>query len=315
MSAAPQSQLAAVRRFNRFYTREVGLLRKTFLDTPWSLGEMRVLFEIVHGDKPTAGDIARLLNLDAGYLSRLLAKFESQGLISRVKSKEDGRQSHLKLTAKGRAAFDPADQRQVDMINGMLGRLKKPERAKLVEAMGSIVDLLGEPDDAATRPSYTLRDPKPGDFGWIVTRNAEIYWEEYGWGGPFEGVCAKIVADFVNNFDPKLERCWIAQIEGERVGCVMLVKDDPKAKKANISRIRLLLLDKKARGLGLGTRLVDECIKFSRAKGYKRVTLWTHSDLTAARAIYAKAGFVKTGEESHDSWGKKVTSEFWDLEL
>jgi GNAT superfamily N-acetyltransferase len=198
----------------------------------------------------------------------------------------------------------------------MLGRLKTPEQMRLVEAMGTIETLL-DGNNAAAPPErkYTLRDPEPGDYGWIVARNAEIYAEEYGWRGPFEGVCAQIVADYVRNFDSKLERCWIAEMDGERVGCVMLVKDDPKAKKADVARIRLLLLDKKARGLGLGSRLVDECIRFSRAKGYRRVTLWTHKELTAARAIYAKAGFVKSGEESHDDWGGKATSEFWDLDL
>ncbi|MDP3740622.1 MAG: helix-turn-helix domain-containing GNAT family N-acetyltransferase [Hyphomonadaceae bacterium] len=315
MTAAPAARIAAVRRFNRFYTREVGLLRKTFLDTPWSLGEMRVLYEIGHGDAPIATDIGKALDLDAAYLSRLLRTFEKDGLITRTRSKSDARQSHLRLTAKGKAAFGAADKRQAGNTSEMLGRLKPEDQVRLVEAMGAIATLLGEPDAETPNRSYVLRDPKPGDYGWIVTRNAEIYSEEYGWAGPFEGVCAQIVADFVNNFDPKLERCWIADMDGERVGCVMLVKDDPKAKKADVARIRLLLLDPKARGMGLGARLVDECIRFSKAKGYKRLTLWTHKELTAARAVYAKAGFTKTSEETHDDWGKQATSEFWDLKL
>jgi DNA-binding MarR family transcriptional regulator/GNAT superfamily N-acetyltransferase len=310
-------QIAAVRRFNRFYTREIGVLRKTFLDTPWSLGEMRVLFEIAHGEAPTASDIAKALDLDAAYLSRLLSKFENQGLISRVRSKDDARQSHLRLTAKGKAAFEPADRRQAGIVRDMLGRLKTAEQARLIEAMGAIEAALGGKSqaDAAARPAYALRDPRPGDFGWIVECHAQLYGEEYGWGRSFEGLCAQIVADFINKFDPKLERCWIAEIDGERVGCVMLVKDDPKAKKADVARIRLLLLDPKARGMGIGARLVDECVRFSKARGYRRVTLWTHQELTAARAIYAKAGFVKTGEETHDHWGKPATSEYWDMEL
>ena len=314
MPAPSASRVAAVRKFNRFYTREVGLLRKNFLDTPWSLGEMRVLYEIAHGDAVTASDIGKTLDLDAAYLSRLLRGFEKDGLITRARSKSDARQSHLKLTAKGKVAFGAADKRQASNTGEMLGRLKPADQSRLVEAMGTITALLGEEGKPPER-SYTLRDPVAGDYGWMVARNAEIYAEEYGWRGPFEGVCAQIVADYVRNFDPKLERCWIAEMNGERVGCVMLVKDDPAAKKADVARIRLLLLDAKARGMGLGARLVDECIKFSRAKGYRRVTLWTHKELTAARAIYAKFGFTKTGEESHDDWGGKATSEFWDLTL
>src|SRR5689334_3217860 len=193
MATAPASRIAAVRRFNRFYTREIGVLRKNFLDTPWTLGEMRLLYEIAYGEAPTASDIAQKLDLDAGYLSRMLNKFESQGLISRMRSKSDARQSHLRLTAKGRAAFGPADQRQVAKVSSMLGRLKQPEQARLIEAMGAIETLLGEPSAQAAKPSYTLRQPRSGDFGWIVSRHAELYGEEYGWGGTFEGVCAQIV--------------------------------------------------------------------------------------------------------------------------
>jgi GNAT superfamily N-acetyltransferase len=179
--------------------------------------------------------------------------------------------------------------------------------------MATIEALLGEPADAVQ--GYTLHNPEPGDLGWMVQRHAEIYGEEYGWCGPFEGMCARIVSDFVENFDAKLEKCWIADVGGERAGCVMLVKDDPKARKADVARIRLLLLEPSARGMGLGRRLAEECVSFARAKGYRRVTLWTHKELTAARAIYAKLGFTKTGEEGHDDWGGKATSEFWDLDL
>lgn len=312
MAAVSEPRIDAVRKFNRFYTREAGLLKRTFLDTPWSLGEMRVLWEIAYGGQPTASDIARNLGLDAAYLSRMLSGFDADGLISRTKSKTDARQSHLKLTAKGKAAFGAADKRQVAVVRDMLGRLKKDDQQHLVGAMDTVRRLLGDGED---KQSYILRDPKPGDFGWIVQRNAEIYAEEYGWVGPFEGVCAKIVSDYLENYDPALEKTWVAEVNGERAGCIMLVKDDPKAKKPDVSRIRLLILDPKARGLGIGRRLVEECIKFSRQKGYKRITLWTHQELTAARAIYAKVGFVKTGEESHDDWGGKATSEFWDMEL
>ena len=313
MPAPSQSQIASVRRFNRFYTREVGVLRKNFLDTPWSLAEMRVLFEIANGKDITAAAIGKALDLDAAYLSRLLQTFEKAGLITRTRSKWDARVSYLRLSAKGRRQFTAANERQLASTTAMLERLKTTDRASLVSAMKAIETLLtGEPE---TKPEIVLRDPGPGDLGWMVQRNGELYFEEYGWQGPFEGMCAQIVSDFVANFDPKLEKCWIADMGGERVGCIMLVKDNPKAKKADVARIRLLLLDPKARGMGLGRRLVEECITFSRVKGYRRVTLWTHKELTAARAIYAKLGFVKTGEESHDDWVGRATSEFWDLEL
>ena len=313
MPPPSKSQIASVRRFNRFYTREVGVLRKNFLDTPWSLAEMRVLFEIANGKDVTAGDIAKALDLDAAYLSRMLRTFETGGLVTRTQSETDGRVNHLGLTAKGRRQFAAANERQLTSTTAMLGRLKTPDRARLVSAMNTIEALLaGEPE---ADPEIVLRDPEPGDLGWMVQRHAELYFEEYGWQGPFEGMCARIVSGFAANFDPKLEKCWIADMGGEPVGCVMLVKDNPRAKKADVSRIRLLLLDPKARGRGLGKRLVEECVTFSRAKGYRRVTLWTHKELTAARAIYASLGFVKTGEESHDDWVGKATSEFWNLEL
>jgi DNA-binding MarR family transcriptional regulator/RimJ/RimL family protein N-acetyltransferase len=312
MSRPTKSQIASVRRFNRFYTREVGALRKNFLDTPWSLGEMRVLFEIANGAEVTASDIAKALDFDAAYLSRMLARFEKDGLVTRTRSDADGRVSYLGLSTKGRTRFAAANARQLEQTTTMLARLGGAERNRLVGAMQAIEALVaGE----VAGDSCTLRDPAPGDLGWMVKRHGELYFEEYGWSGPFEGMCARIVSDFVANFDAKLEKCWIAVMCGEPVGCVMLVKDDPKARKADVARIRLLLLDPKARGMGLGRRLAEECVAFARAKGYRRVTLWTHAELTAARAIYAKLGFRKTGQESHDDWGGKATSEFWDLDL
>ncbi len=312
MSRPTKSQIASVRRFNRFYTREVGALRKNFLDTPWSLGEMRVLFEIANGAEVTASDIAKALDFDAAYLSRMLARFEKDGLVTRTRSDADGRVSYLGLSTKGSTRFAAANARQLEQTTTMLARLGGAERNRLVGAMQAIEALVaGE----VAGDSCTLRDPAPGDLGWMVKRHGELYFEEYGWSGPFEGMCARIVSDFVANFDAKLEKCWIAVMCGEPVGCVMLVKDDPKARKADVARIRLLLLDPKARGMGLGRRLAEECVAFARAKGYRRVTLWTHAELTAARAIYAKLGFRKTGQESHDDWGGKATSEFWDLDL
>ncbi len=313
MAAPSQSQIASVRRFNRFYTREVGVLRKNFLDTPWSLAEMRVLFEIANGDNVTASDVGKALDLDAAYLSRMLQKFEKDGLVTRTRSETDARVSFLSLSAKGRKQFTAANERQVAQTTGMLTRLSAGQRQRLVGAMREIEALLG--DTGGKDRKYVLRDPGPGDIGWMVERHGVLYGEEYGWRGPFEGMCAGIVSDFVKNFDPKLEKCWIAEVDGVRAGCVMLVKDDPSARKADVARVRLLLLEPFARGMGLGQKLVEACVSFARAKGYRRVTLWTHKELTAARAIYAKLGFVKTGEESHDDWGGKATSEFWDLAL
>jgi DNA-binding MarR family transcriptional regulator/GNAT superfamily N-acetyltransferase len=312
MTSASRQRIAAVRRFNRFYTRQIGVLRKTYLDSSYSLGEMRVLYEIAHGDQPTASDITRALDLDAGYLSRVLRHFEKRGLITRKTSEKDARQSHLALTARGRQTFIPLEQRSQDDVDAMLGKLSPVEQARLVAAMESIETLLVDepPARPGEKPRYILRAPRNGDFGWIVARHAQLYAQEYGWTDPFEGLCAQIVADFVNKYDPKCERCWIAELDGENVGTVMLVKDSP-----GVARIRLLLVDPKARGLGLGAHLTSECIRFARACGYKHITLWTHSVLTAARHIYEKAGFKLTGTEQHKSWGRAVTSEFWDLDL
>jgi DNA-binding MarR family transcriptional regulator/N-acetylglutamate synthase-like GNAT family acetyltransferase len=308
-----QHAVAAVRRFNRFYTRQIGVLRKTYLDSPYSLGEMRVLYEIAHADRPTASDVGRALDLDAGYLSRLLRNFEKRGLIGRKTSANDARQSHLALTPRGRKLFAPMEERSQQQAGAMLDTLDTAQQDQIVAAMHAIETLLASPPE--TKPGstarYILREPRIGDFGWIVSRHAELYAKEYGWTEPFEGLCAQIVADFANNFDPKLERCWVAEINGVNVGCVMLVKDD----RPGVARLRLLLVDPKGRGLGLGARLVDECVSFARAAGYKKITLWTHSILTAARHVYEKAGFTLSSSEPRHSWGNDVIAEFWDLDL
>jgi len=310
---ASLTSIAAVRQFNRFYTRQIGVLRKTYLDSPYSLGEMRVLYELAGADELTASDIARVLDLDAGYLSRLLRNFEKRGLISRKTSKKDGRQSHLALTARGRKLFAPMEERSQRAAGAMLDRLKPSQQAQIVAAMTSIETLLanGQAVKSDAKPRCTLREPRAGDFGWVVSRHAELYLREHGWGEPFEGLCAQIVADFVNNFDAKCERCWIAELDGENVGCVMLVKDD----QPGVARLRLLLVDPKGRGLGLGAQLVDECVRFARSVGYTKITLWTHSVLSAARHVYEKAGFTLTSSEPRHSWGKDVVAEFWDLDL
>ncbi len=307
MNAASQ-RIAAVRRFNRFYTRHIGVLRRNYLDSPYSLGEMRVLYELAHGGARTASDIGRALDLDAGYLSRVLRNFEKRGFISRTTSPDDARQSHLSLTARGEKAFAPFEKRSQDQAGGMLKTLSADDQASLVAAMTTIESMLG--GGTAPAREYSLRPHRTGDLGWMVTRHAELYKQEYGWGAPFEGLCAQIVADFDNNFDAKMERCWIAEMNGENVGCVMLVKDKP-----GVARLRLLLVDPKVRGLGLGQRLVDECVKFARKAGYKKITLWTHSILYAARHCYEKAGFTLTSSEKKRSWGKDVVAEYWDLDL
>jgi DNA-binding MarR family transcriptional regulator/GNAT superfamily N-acetyltransferase len=303
------AQIAAVRRFNRYYTRQIGVLRKTFLDSPYSLGEARVLYEIASQDSPTASEIARRLDLDAGYLSRVLRNFERRGLIHRRASPKDGRQSHLALTPSGKKSFMPLDVRSQRATAAMLEKLKPTGQARLVAAMATIETLL-ENQEPTPQRSYILREPRPGDFGWIVKRNAELYAQDYGWVAPFEGVCAQIVADFVNKFDESRERCWIAESDGENVGAVMLAND-----RDGVARVRLLLVEPKARGLGIGAQLVDELIRFARAAGYRKITLWTHSVLTAARHIYQKAGFKLMRSEEHQSWGQPVVSEHWDLEL
>jgi DNA-binding MarR family transcriptional regulator/GNAT superfamily N-acetyltransferase len=309
MLHASQQRVAAVRRFNRFYTRQIGVLRKTYLDSAYSLGEMRVLYEIAHQGARTATDIARALELDAGYLSRVLRNFEKIGFITRKAGVDDARQSQLALTARGAKSFAPFERRSQQQATAMIGKLDANDQARLVTAMETIESLLaGETNE---KPAYVLRAPKTGDFGWIVSRHAELYAQEYDWGDPFEGLCAQIVADFVNKYDAKFERCWIAEMNSENVGCVMLVNDDV----AGVARIRLLLVDPKARGLGLGTKLTDECVRFAREVGYTKITLWTHSILTAARHTYEKAGFVLMRSEPHQSWGKPVVSEHWDMTL
>jgi DNA-binding MarR family transcriptional regulator/GNAT superfamily N-acetyltransferase len=305
-------RIAKVRRFNRFYTRQLGVLRKTYLDSPYSLGEARILYEIASGDAPTASDIGRALDLDAGYLSRTLRNFEKRGLIERKASSSDARQSHLALSALGRKSFAPLERRSQRDTAAMLARLTPADEARLIAAMTTIEQLLdgAAQHNPASERRYLLRGPKPGDFGWIVRRHAELYKQEYGWIAPFEGVCAQIVADFVNKFDNKRERCWIAEMDGDNVGSIMLAKETD-----SVARVRLLLVDPKARGLGLGHHLTDECIRFARRAGYKKMTLWTHSVLTAARHIYQKAGFKLMRSERHRSWGRPVVSEHWDLEL
>jgi DNA-binding MarR family transcriptional regulator/GNAT superfamily N-acetyltransferase len=298
----------SVRRFNRFYTKQIGLLRKGYLDSPFSLGEGRVLYELVHRKHPIAAELTKALDLDAGYLSRLLAKFEKRGLIARKASGTDARQSHLSLTARGRQIFDPLDVKSQEHAAAMLSKLSSRDQKLLVDAMHTIEKLLGaEPEPAQP---YILRPHRPGDMGWVVQRHGAFYAAEYNWDQSFEALTAKIVAKFIQNFDPKRERCWIAEQNGTNLGSIFLVK-----KTARIAKLRLLLVEPSAQGLGIGKRLVDECIAFAREVGYRKMTLWTQSNLLAARHIYQKAGFQLVKKWPVRQFGHDMISETWDLKL
>src|SRR5215472_10934612 len=298
------ARIDAVRRFNRYYTRQIGALRKRFLDSPYSLGEARVLHEIATKNAPTASDIAKGLDLDAGYLSRVLRNFEKRGLVRRRTSAQDGRQSHLALTPRGKKSYRPLDARSQRDTAAMLTKLEAGDQTRLIAAMAAIETLLeGQNQAPPPQGQYILRPPRPGDFGWIVKRNAELYARDYGWREPFEGVCAQIVADFANKYDASHDCGWIAEIDGENAGAVMLANDGD-----GVARLRLLFVEPHARGLGIGARLVDEAIGFARSAGYRKITLWTHSVLTAARRIYQSAGFKLMRSEEHQSWGQPVVS-------
>ena len=298
-----------MRRFSRFYTRQVGLLRDGYLETPFSLTEARVLYEVANREHAVAAELTKELGLDAGYLSRILAGFRRRGVIERRASAEDARRSELRLTKRGRSVFASLDARSRDDIGAQLARLPVADQERLVGAMGTVERLLGEPQ-AGTDGGYVLRGPRPGDYGWVVQRHGAVYAEEYGWNEEFEGLVAGIVGKFVEHLDPKRERCWIAERDGENVGSVFAVRQS-----ATVAKLRLLLVEPKARGLGIGKRLVDECVTFSRAAGYKKLRLWTNSVLRAARHVYEGAGFELIDEESHHSFGKDLVGETWELKL
>jgi DNA-binding MarR family transcriptional regulator/N-acetylglutamate synthase-like GNAT family acetyltransferase len=303
--AAPVS---AIRRFNRFYTKHIGVLREGHLDSPFSLTEVRVLYELAHQDGPTAAELTRELGLDSGYLSRILRGFERRELVEKTRSEVDARQAHLRLTEAGRAAFAGLDSRADEEIVGLVERVAHDDRHRLTDAMRTIERVLAPRVEA--RPSYLIRTHKPGDIGWVVFRHGVLYAREYGWDERFEALVAQIVAEFVHNFDARRERCWIAEVEGERVGSVFLVK-----KSDTVAKLRLLLVEPTARGLGIGHRLVDECIRFARLAQYRRITLWTNSVLHAARRIYEQAGFRLVSEEPHAMFGVDLTGQTWELDL
>ena len=307
--AVPQfaDRIGAVRRFNRFYTRQIGLLRDGMVDTRFSLTEARVLYELGQAPQTTATAIAATLGLDHGYLSRILGGFAEAGLITRKPSPEDGRQMLLALSAKGRATFRKLDRGSYRLVGAMLEKMEEPRQQQMIEAMQTIERCLAP--DAAT-PTIVLRPHRAGDMGWVLSSHVACYGKEYGWSGTFEVLAAEIVTQFLREFDPARERCWIAEMNGVRVGSVFMVKGGDE-----VAKLRLLLVEPQARGLGLGRRLVDECIRFAREARYRRITLWTQSILTSARTIYERAGFRLVCEEPHCSFGHDLIGETWELDL
>lgn len=300
--------VAAVREFNRFYTKLIGVLEDGLVRTPYTLTEARVLFELAQHDELEVGELRRELGLDPGYLSRLLGKLDAAGLTERTRSAADARRQVIRLTGRGRGAFDVLDRHTIDQIDGLLKPLSTADRARLREAMRTINELLG--DERKDLRSYVIRDLRPGDLGWVISRNGALYAEEYGWDHTYEELVARIVAEFVQDRDRQRERAWIAELDGAPVGCVFCVREDEST-----ARLRLLLVEPRARGLGIGARLVDEVLDFARRAGYKRIVLWTNDVLSSARRIYQRAGFELIGENRHTSFGKKLVGQDWGRDL
>lgn len=306
--SVPESDSAAVRRFTRFYTRQIGLLNEGLLKSSYSLAESRVLYEIANRADVSASDLTRDLGLDAGYLSRMLRGFEEKGLIARSPSPGDARRQILSLTKPGAAAFTGLDRASAEQVAAMLAGLEHDDRNRLLSAMATVERLLGTRDQPSE--PIVLRPHRAGDMGWVVHRHGVLYAREYGWDETFEILVADIVADFIRNFDAKRERCWIAERGGVSLGSVFLVRESD-----DVAKLRLLYVEPGARGTGLGRRLVAECLAFARSAGYRRVTLWTNDILHAARRIYQDAGFRLVKQESHHSFGKDLVGQFWELDL
>jgi len=299
--------VAAVRGFNRFYTNMIGLLRGKYLDTPYSLTEARLLFELAQRDTSEVTDLRRTVDIDPGYLSRILARFESDGLIARQRSAADARRQVIRLIGSGRAVVAGLDARSAEQTRDMLAGLRDDDRRRLLDAMRAITETLtGSPQPRG----YLLRAPRPGDMGWVVQRNAAVYAEEFGWDSSYEGLVARIVADYLDNRDPEAEAAWIAEVDGAPAGCVFCVREN-----ATTARLRLLLVEPWARGLGIGARLVEEVLRFARQAGYSHITLWTNDVLTDARRIYQRAGFTLDNESRHHSFGKDLTGQNWSRAL
>ena len=303
-----EQRIAAVRRFNRFYTRKIGLLHEGYLASSFSLTEGRVLYELAHRDTTTAAELGRELGLDAGYLSRILRAFDQRGLLRRTRSKSDARQSLIALTDRGHDAFAPLHTRSRDEIAAMLRGLSAADQDRLTGALHTIEELLDARPE--TKAPYMLRPHQPGDMGWVVHRHGVLYAQEYKFDERFEALVAQIVARFIERFDARRERCWMAEKDGEIVGSVFLVRHS-----ATVAQLRLLLVEPRARGLGVGARLVAECERFARQAGYRKITLWTNSILVAARRIYDAAGYRMVKTEPHEGFGQKLVGETWELRL
>lgn len=304
-------RVEAVRRFNRFYTRQIGVLKEGLLNSPFSLTEARVLFELAHREDPTATQVGRALGLDAGYLSRILRSFQTRGLVDKRPSEEDRRRQILELTELGEDAFARLNAASRSEIEELLEDYPEEDQLVLTGSMDAIETVLRSPPRGHRLP-YILRPHQSGDLGWVVHRHGDVYHREYGWGERFEALVARIVADFVAEFDPVLDRCWIAEREGEIVGSVFLVHD---VEEEGLARLRLLLVEPAARGLGIGKRLVGECTQFARQAGYHTITLWTNSVLDAARHLYEVEGYELVREEPHDRFGKDLVGQNWELKL
>lgn len=305
--AVAPADVKAVRAFNRFYTQRIGVLKR-YLDTDFTLTEVRVLYELAHRPPLTATDLVRDLQLDAGYLSRILRRFDQHGWIARETAPHDGRQTLLRLTEAGYATFAPLQQKSRDEAADMLQAVPPAARPRLIGALQSVHRLLEPP--AREQRHVVLREPRPGDMGWVVQAHGEVYAREYGFDWTFEQLVAEIVAKFIRDFDPACERAWIAEVDAERAGSVFLVR-----KTKTVAKLRLLILTPEARGLGVGQRLTDACIAFARDCGYRRIELWTQSNLTAARAIYAARGFVLKDSTPNEAFGQQLVSEVWELRL
>jgi DNA-binding MarR family transcriptional regulator/GNAT superfamily N-acetyltransferase len=304
-----RDQVTAVRAFNRFWTQQIGVLQAGLLDTPYSLTEARVLFELAQAERTDQADLRRELGLDAGYLTRIVARLKGDGLVTAERSTGDGRRQVIRLTTQGREVFHDMDTRSSEVTARMLGDLPEAERSRLVSAMATIEATLAPPAAAPPR-AWVLREPRAGELGWVVARHGAVYAAEYGWDQTFEAMVARVVADFGERRDRERERAWIAEVDGAPAGCVMCVRyDDDRA------QLRVLLVEPAARGLGIGRRLVDECVRFARGAGYGAIVLWTNSVLESARRIYEAAGFTLVDEGRHDAYGHDVVDQAWRLDL
>jgi DNA-binding MarR family transcriptional regulator/GNAT superfamily N-acetyltransferase len=308
MATVTEARIDSVRRFNRFYTKQIGVLQEGLLQSPFSLAEARVLYELAHRDRPTATVLGSELGLDPGYLSRILRRLEKRALVAKTRSADDGRESFLTLTAVGRKAFSRLDVRSANAVRALLSMCSVPDQRRVVDAMHEIENVLGAPRSLA--PKVVLRAHRPGDIGWVIHRHGALYAREHGYDASFEALVAEIATDFLRKFDPARERCWIAECDGEIVGSVFVVR-----KSERVAKLRLLLVEPRARGLGIGRQLVAECIGFARQAGYRSITLWTQQGLDAARRIYEHAGFRLASEHPHRSFGQDLVAQTWEMKL